>query len=541
MGSIAGWIGASALQPAIANDRHGDTLRIVARDVGALQVLLAAGMLLCLVVSLMYREFYSALSFLIAAVLATAFGAMAYSTCRDAGDPQRRHAMLIAGAGWFVSALFGSLPFLLAGYLTPPEAAQALVPAGESYTSSLVHFRNPLHAFFEAMSAYTTTGLTMAVREPSIGNGLLFYRSLAQWIGGAGVIVLSLAIIPRPRAVGGLELYQSETAGMKLRPSIFGTARAIWKIYGSVTAVVAAYLFVATLIILPEYGVERSLFDAINHAMTGQSTGGFSTLDDSIAGYGSYAMDLVYMPPMILGAISIPLYYTFFRSRSPRVLWRDAQFRSMTILFAVLTPLLVVSLLDVAAVTDPFREAFFQIVSAVSTTGWQTSSIGDWSDAAVLLIVWGAMVVGGAMGATVGGVKIIRAYLLTRAVAWRIRKVFLPGGAVVPFRVGERTLPSDEMRQEVENAAVFSFLFLLILLAATVITAHQMGPEFTLGDAIFEAASAQSTVGLSAGITDPGMPVSIELVFIFQMWVGRLEIFPVIVLIRALLPWGLRR
>jgi trk system potassium uptake protein TrkH len=97
------------------------------------------------------------------------------------------------------------------------------------------------------------------------------------------------------------------------------------------------------------------------------------------------------------------------------------------------------------------------------------------------------------------------------------------------------------MRQEVENAAVFSFLFMLILFAATVITAHQMGPDFTLADAIFEAASAQSTVGLSSGITDPGMPATIELVFIFQMWVGRLEIFPVIILLRALISWRSRR
>jgi trk system potassium uptake protein TrkH len=542
MGAPSRPLTASIIRPVpVEGDRRGETFRIVARDVGALQILIAGGMLVSLVVSLVYGEMYNALSFLAAAAVTAACGAAAYRTCLDAGDPQRRHAMLIAGAGWFVSAMFGSLPFLLAGYLTPPDVAQALVPAGETYASSLMHFRNPLHAFFEGMSAYTTTGLTMAVHEPSIGNGMLFYRSLAQWVGGAGVIVLSLAIIPRPHAVGGLELYQSETAGMKLRPSILGTARAIWKIYSGVTLAVATYLFAATLIILPGYGFGPSLFDAVNHAMTGQSTGGFSTLDDSIAGYGSYAMDLVHIPPMILGAIAIPLYYAFFRSRSVLVLWRDAQFRSMIMLFVALTPVLVFALAGVAAVADPFREGLFQVISAVSTTGWQTSNIGDWPDAAVLLIVWGAMVVGGAMGATVGGVKIIRAYLLTRAVAWRIRKVFLPAEAVVPFRVGDRTLPSDQMRQEVENAAVFSFLFMLILFAATVITAHQMGPDFTLADAIFEAASAQSTVGLSSGITDPGMPATIELVFIFQMWVGRLEIFPVIVLLRALISWRSRR
>lgn len=533
---------AFAIRPvAVASARRGDTLRIVARDVGALQILIAGVMLLALVVSTIYGEVYTALSFLGGAAVTAAAGAAAYWTCRGAGEPQRRHAMLIAGAGWLVTAVLGALPFLLAGYLTPPDIAQALIPEGATYESSLIYFRSPLHAFFESMSAYTTTGLTMAVHEPSVGHGLLFYRSFAQWLGGAGVIVLSLAIIPRPRAVGGLELYQSETTGMKLRPSILGTARAIWKVYAGVTLVVAAYLLVATLVVLPGYGFARSLFDAVNHAMTGQSTGGFSTLDDSIAGYSSYAMELIHVPPMVLGAISIPLYYGFLRSRSLRVFWRDAQFRSMITLFAVLTPILVLVLIGAAAVTDPFREGLFQVISAVSTTGWQTSNIADWPDSAVLVIVWGAMLVGGAAGATVGGMKLIRAYLLTRAAGWRIRKVFLPSEAVVPFRVNERTLNSEEMQREVADAAVFAFLYILILLASTVITAQLMGPNFTLADAIFESASAQGTVGLSSGITDPAMPTGIELIFIFQMWIGRLEIFPVIVLLRALLLGTLRR
>lgn len=524
-----------------AGDRHRSAFRIVMRDVGALQILLGAVLLVPLVVSLIYGETYSALSFLVAAVVTAALGGWAYRACRGAGDPSRRHAMLIAAMGWLVSAVFGALPFLLAGYWTPPEVAAAFVPAGESYTSSLVHFRSPLHAFFESMSAFTTTGLTMAVHEPSIGHGLLFYRSLAQWLGGAGVVVLSLAIIPRPRFVGALELYQSETAGMKLRPSILGTARAIWKIYSVITLLVAAYLFVMTLIILPDYGVAASLFDAVNHAMTGQSTGGFSTLDDSIAGYGSYAMDLVHIPPMILGAISIPVYYGFLRTRKLHEFWQDAQFRAMILLFVVAIPLLIFLLQDTPSVSDSVREGVFQVISGVSTTGWQTSSIGEWGNSAVLLMAWGTMIVGGAAGATVGGVKLIRAYLFSRAVVWRIRKVFLPGDAVLPFRVGRRSLTPDAMQREVAEAAVFTFLYIVILSVAVLVAAHQAPPEFRLADVIFECVSAQSTVGLSTGITDPGMPVTIEVLFIFQMWVGRLEIFPVVVLLSALLAGRRRR
>jgi trk system potassium uptake protein len=504
----------------------GSSLRIVARDVGALQMLLSAA---------------SAAGFLAASVTTFGFGAWSWRSFRNAGEPERRHALIIAGAGWLVSSIFGSLPFLFTAYLTPASVAQAFVPAGENYTSSLFHFKNPLHAIFESMSGFTTTGLTMAVHEPSIGRGLLFYRSLAQWIGGVGVIVLSLAIIPRPRSVGGLELYQSETTGMKLRPSIIGTARLIWKIYAALTLLLIVYLFIAMLIIIPDYGIEASAFDAVNHAMAGLSTGGFSPLDNSIAGYGSYALEMVHLLPMLLGVIALPLYYAFLREKHPRVFWRDAQFRAMTVVLVITIPTIILFLAGSPAVADPVREGVFQIVSSVSGTGWQTSDIGEWSSSAVLLIAWGTMIAGGAAGSTSGGVKLIRAYVLIRAISWRIRKVFLPSAAVIPFKVGRKNLSTDAMQREVSDAAVLSVLYLLVLATSIILVAQLAGPEFTLADVIFECVSAQGTVGLSAGITGPSMPVFIEVLFIFQMWVGRLEIFPVIILIRAIVLWTVRR
>ena len=303
----------------------------------------------------------------------------------------------------------------------------------------------------------------------------------------------------------------------------------------------AAYLFLGLIAVLPEYGLWPSLFDAVNHAMTGVATGGFSTLDDSIAGYGSAAVELLHVPPMVLGAIAFPVYYQVLRARDPRLFWQDPQFRSMIVLFGVLTAALVLLLGGIAEVATPLRDALFQVVSGVTTTGWQTSSVGDWEPSAVLLLGWGAMIATGSAGSTVGGLKLIRAYVLTRAVAWRIHKVLLPSDAVLPFRVGERTLGSDEMQREVADAATFSFLYLVILFAGTVITAHLVGPEFTVADAVFESISAQGNVGLSTGIAGPQMPVLIELLFIFQMWIGRLEIFPVIVLLRTLVSWTLRR
>ena len=151
--------------------------RTVLRDLGALQVLIGGLMVVPLVVSLLFQEWYSAVSFLIAAVVTALFGAAAYTLCGDAPEPKRHHGMIVAALGWFVTAAFGALPFVIAAYITPPAVFESFVPPGASYQSSLLNFRNPLHAFFESMSGYTTTGLTMSVHEPSVGRGFLWYRS----------------------------------------------------------------------------------------------------------------------------------------------------------------------------------------------------------------------------------------------------------------------------------------------------------------------------------------------------------------------------
>lgn len=519
-------------------DSRGD-LRIVLRDVGALLVLAGALMGVPLVVAALYREYYSALGFLVSGAVTVGAGGFAYRSNRDAPEPKQHHAFLIASSGWLLMAAFGALPFVLTAHLTPDAVAGSFVPAGEAYPSSLVHLRNPLHAFFESMSAYTTTGLTMCVHEPSIGRGMLFYRSFAQWLGGAGVIVLSLAILRRPGGMSQMALYESEAAGIKLRPSILGTARAIWKIYLLLTLAVAAYLAAGTLLLLPEYGLGAALFDAVNHAMTAQSTGGFSTLDDSIAGYRSYAMELLHIPPMLLGAVSIPVFYHLLYRRDPGILRRDVQVRALLVCVAVGVPALGLLLAAAPAFSGAAGDALFHLVSALTTTGWQTSDIGAWGDGAVLFLV-APMIVGGSAGATVGGIKLIRAYLIGRGIGWRIRRAFLPKEAVLNVPLGDRTLSSQEWTAEIADAASFSILYVAILGLSVIIVSTALGPDVTLADVIFEAASAQGTVGLSSNITGPEMPVAVEVLFIVQMWLGRLEIFPVLVLLRALFV-GIRR
>ena len=193
------------------------TLPILGRDVGALLLLLGALLWAPLLVSLLYGETYSALAFFVGSGVSAALGGLGYWLFQEAPEPTQWQGMLVAAVGWLSVAVVGAVPLVVAAYVTPPEVAQSFVPAGASYTSSLYNFTNPLHAFFESMSAFTTTGLTMSAREPSVGHGVLFYRSLAQWIGGAGMIVLALAILRTPSGTAGFALYRAE--GRSTKPS----------------------------------------------------------------------------------------------------------------------------------------------------------------------------------------------------------------------------------------------------------------------------------------------------------------------------------
>lgn len=508
-------------------------------------------MLVPLLVGILYGEWYSALAFLVSGVITAGAGGVLYVSFRAAPEPKQHHSMIVAGAGWFVIALFGALPFVLAAYWTPSSVVESYGVAGTAYRSSLLNFTDPLHALFESMSGYTTTGLTMSVHEPSVGHAFLWYRSQMQWLGGAGVIVLSLAILQPPGGGSGFSLYQSEGREERLRPSVISTARVIWKIYLGLTLGLAVYLAVVTFLIMPEYGLEATLFDAINHAMTGQSTGGFSTLDESLAGYESYAMEVAYVPAMISGAISIPVYYVAIFERQPREFLDDVQVRTMLKLFAVgviaLSTLLALSTHalsgyegDFAAYlwellrSAAFREGLFQYVSALSTTGWQTASIGDWGDAAILFIVFFAMISGGAAGATVGGVKILRVLLITRGIRWEVTRTFLPEHAVEDVQLGTESFTPDEFDTELRNATLLVFAYLLLAAIALVLLVAMVGEEFTLADAIFEIVTAMSTVGLSTGIAGPDMPVAAEIMLILLMWIGRLEIIPVLVFLKAI-------
>ncbi|GET29452.1 TrkH family potassium uptake protein [Prolixibacter sp. SD074] len=512
-----------------------NTLPIVLKQVGSLLILLSIVVAVPGIVSLLYHEWYEAAGFFISFLVILLIGIALNQTFKKAGDIQYNHAMVVAASGWLAITVMGAIPFWAIAHIMPADIMKGLIPANAGYhLSSLEYFKNPLHCFFESMSAYTTTGLSMAVHVSSVGKGILFYRSLAQWVGGAGFIVMVLAVFRQKTGRGALLLYSSESTGERLKPKVIETARVIWKIYLSLTLFTIVFLIAGTLFALPGYPLTDTIFDAISNAMTGLSTGGFSTLDDSISGYHSTVMEGLLLLPMILGSLSIPFYYKVWTSKKISEVWKDAQTRALILSFFFGSIILSLLLLNNNIVKEPFRKGIFQFVSAISTTGWQTADISSWNWSSIIYVVVAAMFIGGAAGATVGGIKIIRGLTIAKGVIWELNKVFLSENTIRRIQLNGRSLTPDEMNEEFSKAVTIAILFFLFIFISSLVTYAYMGNEFSYFDSLFESTSAQCTVGLSTGITSPSMPPVLEVFYIIQMWAGRLEVIPVLAFFRAL-------
>jgi len=542
-------------------------LRIISRDVGSLLLMEAGLMTITTLLALGFGEYHAALGCFLAGGVAAAVGGLANRGFADAPAPKMKHGMVIAAGGWLGVATFGALPFLFTAWLTPPAVMDTFVPVGAAWEpirvggttthSSLAYFRNPLHAFFESMSGWTGSGLTMAIHEPSLPRTIQWWRSFIQWVGGVGVIVLTVSILARPGS-GSYALYRSEAREEKIHPSVVSTVRTVWKLVVGYTLLSFVLLFAAIRASTSEYAASLSPWEAawqaLNHAMTGLTTGGFSVTDNSIATYNSPLVEAVLLPVMILGAVAFPVHYVVLRDRDVRELVADLQTRWLFVLLglgvAVLSVQNVLSvpstsgafatrsflpfstpLLD-AAGQDAIRDSTFQWVSALTCTGFQSAPIGRWLAGAKVMVV-GAMVLGGAAGSTVGGIKIVRAYTIARGIVWQFSRVFLPRNAVVTARLGGRTLDQAAMEREFGEAAIVTLLWLIALVVGSLVLVNVAGPEFGYADALFEVASAQGNVGLSSGITGPTMSPVAEAMFVLNMWIGRLEIIPVLVFVRA--------
>ena len=494
--------------------RTPQDLKIVLRDLGLLIPVVGVMAIVSLVVPGVFGEGYALLPMLITAAVSFSLGALLYFPFRNAGETRLKHGMLIAAFGWLLVAALGSLPFTLTALFAE---------AGGHASPALLDFKDPASSFFEAVSGYTGTGLTMALRADLLPKTLQWWRSFIEWIGGMGVIVLMLAILAGPRpGAATYSLYYAEARGEKIHPSIRTTLRTMWWIF-------LLYTFISVIAL---WGAGMPMWEAINHAMTGISTGGFSVTANSIASYDSVAIELVLIPIMLLGAISFAVHYQMMRGQG-KILWTDFQTRWLLILTLVGIAFLSLENLLGMSWLRAIRDSAFQLTSAITCTGFQSADIASWSATAKLVLAAG-MFVGGAAGSTAGGIKVMRMLVLFKGVQWRFQKITAPRGAIVPFRLGSVSVDEGDVGQRLEDASLIMFLWIIFLGLGIIVLLHTTPPGFTLSDVVFEVASAQGNVGLSVGITHPGMPLLSKLALCFNMWIGRLEIIPVLMLVRAM-------
>ena len=441
-----------------------------------------------ILIALYFKDGFSViLSFVTVATLALVVGYI-LRRCTLPDELNIRRAMVISALTWITLAAFGAMPYVLCGVLPLEDA------------------------LFEGMSGFTGTGLTMFAFPRGVEwlasgyRSILFWRSLTQWIGGVGVIVLFIAIMVH--GVGGTarELYTAEARAERIEPSIINTTRWIWKIY-------VAYTFIG-IILLCVAGMP--LWDSINHTMTGLATGGFSIKNLSIASYDSVAAELMLLPIMVFGAISFALHKKLI-DRNFREFVRSPEIILMALTMVTLTLLLAFELKD-------FRLASFNVISALTGTGFTNAkNMAGWSDFSKILLTI-PMIMGGGYGSTSSALKLIRCAILLESIIWLVKKYFLPSSAVVPLKVG-RTVIKEE---EIMMVGLYALVYLFILtLGATVFMAH----GHSMASSFFEVASAQGNVGLSVGLAAPSMMLWEKITLVLVMWMGRLEVFPVLILL----------
>ena len=430
---------------------------------------------------------------------------------RHTGQIGAREAYFVVASSWLVAALLGALPYLFSG---EPQLDR------------------PLDAYFESMSGFTTTGATVLGDVEGLSRSVAMWRQFTQWLGGMGIIVLALAVLPRLR-IGGRQLLESELPGPEvenLASRVRDTARRLWLIYIGITL-----LEVIVLAILGWTGVDErmDLFRAVAHAFTTLPTGGFSTEARSVEVF-SAATQWVIAFFMLVAGTNFALTYRALVRRQPRVFVRDEEFRLYIGLMLFAAFVLFAGLVSEGILRgeEAIRHAVFQTLTIVTTTGYASADWNEWTVLTSITIV-GLMFIGGSAGSTSGGIKVIRHLLLGRILRRELDQTVHPE-LVTPVRINRSVVDERSLR------AIASFMLLYIgifVVGASILAADaaRTGLELRPLDVIATAATAVGNVGPALGIAGPMgsfEPFSdlSTAVLIALMWIGRLELIPVIVI-----------
>ncbi|WP_303317054.1 potassium transporter TrkG [Flavivirga abyssicola] len=484
--------------------------KIIFHFLGLLLLFNGGFMLVSALVSFLYKDgvtFQLSLSgifTLIAGLLAMVF------TRRHKKEMNKREGYIVVSFGWIIMALSGTLPYVL--------------------TQSIPSFTN---AFFETMSGFTTTGASILNDIEAVPKGVLFWRSLTHWIGGMGIIVLAIAILPL-LGIGGMQLFAAEAPGPsadKLHPRITDTAKRLWLIYFGYTAAETLLLSVAGM----------SFFDAINHSLCTLSTGGFSTKNASVAYWnGEPVIQYIIILFMFLAGTNFVLSYFAFKGKVQKII-KDEEFKlyfKFVGVFTIIAAIIIYFRADISAssIAHPmvwgeaesaFRHSLFQVLAIVTTTGFVTADYTMWTPF-LMVFFFGLMFLGGSAGSTSGGVKVVRHLILIKNGFLEFKRTLHPN-AILPVRYNKRAISGD---------IVFNILgfFILYMLSFIIGSLGFSMFEIDFKSAIGLAASSLGNVGPALGEFGPvnnysALPSLAKWWASFLMLIGRLELFTVLILL----------
>ena len=465
--------------------------------VGAVVAAVGVSMLSAVVVSLVYREWSDAALITAAAATTVVVGLALWKGFDRPGELTTRESFATVGLAWTAMCLVGTLPYLFTGSIT-----------------------NVTDAMFETTAGFTTTGASIIPDPALLPHGIQFWRSLTQWIGGMGIIVLSVAILPL-LGMGAVQLARAESPGPtpdRLTPRFQETAKRLWLVYLIFTVVELILLWIG----------DMTLFEALNHSLTTLSTGGYSTNSGSLGAFSAYSQWIVIVFMVIAGA-SFSLHYR--AAQDPRRYWKNPELRLYLGIMAAAAVIITVGTWG-EAVADVIRDAVFTSVSIITTTGYATADFGMWTPALQIMIV-GMMFIGGMAGSTSGSVKVYRLEVLYEASRMDVRRLIHPRGVFVT-RVGRSPVPD----MIVEAIQTFFLLYMFAFMTGTFLLAiiGSMGdPQLDPITTVSAVASSIGNVGPGLGLVGPTetyqvVPALGKWLLAALMIVGRLEILPILIL-----------
>jgi len=471
--------------------------KVILRILGILLMIFSFAMLPPLAISFLYAD-GAELAFIAAFLITLMTGFFIWiPVYRTKQDLRTRDGFLITVLFWSVLGLFGSFPFML---------------------TEVPHL-SFIDALFESLSGLTTTGATVITNIDQLPKSILFYRQELQWLGGMGIIVLAVAILPM-LGIGGMQLYRAETPGpvkdSKLTPRITETAKALWYIYLSLTIACAAGYWIAGM----------NLFDAVSHSFSTVAIGGFSTHDSSIGYFDSVAIEMVCIFFMTISAVNFGLHFFAWRQRSVLHYLQDPEFKFyiLTLAVIILIALFALATTKTYSPDESLRKAAFMVVSIATTTGFSTADFAYWPDMLPFLLFVAAFA-GGCAGSTGGGMKVIRILLILKQGYREIQRLVHPN-AIIPVKLGKKPI-SDRVLQAVWGFfSVYLIVFVIMLIVLLATGLDQVTAWSAVGATLNNLGPGLGAV--SAHYGDLNEPA--KWVLCFAMLLGRLEVFTLLVL-----------